>query len=261
MRFGAAGLVLAAAIASWAISAANSAPPVHWSPDAINVTVELGASETVVVSLNAVEDLGNISLRLAPELKSVASISPSNFSNVAAGNTITVTVNVAVPTSAAPGLFDGTLQVRGQPNKKGKTRVLARPLPVNILIQEPQLRGVDADQNGVWDYIDTYIKSQYEGNAPLITALRQYAKAFQGGLLNAEDRDASLGYAYDLDRAIECVFYLRSDDAYDVLEDAKAVILNNKTRTETWLVFSDQSAGQVFPSTPYSERASSCVAE
>ena len=81
------------------------------------------------------------------------------------------------------------------------------------------------------------------------------------GLLNADNKDLSLQFAQASDRAQECVFYLRPEDANEVLSDLEAVILNTETRSKAFLMWGDQSGGQVFPGVPFSQRNTSCVAE
>jgi hypothetical protein len=240
----------------------QSAPKVHWTPDTVNAIVEPGGHTEVEVSLNAVKDLGNVVLRIVPELDPFVDVTPSTLNNVKAGDMVTVHITIQAAASTPVGLFDGTIQVRQKTSKPGKGKVLARPLPIQVLIRrEEGIAGVDADGNGVWDYIDQYINTTYPDSDSLRAALRQDTKAIEGGLLHADDKNQSLKYATDMDRAIECVFFLRPDDADKVLAELEATILNNKVRSRTFIVFSEQSAGQVFPSAPISERGASCAAE
>lgn len=247
---------------SSAFNTAQATPPVHWNPDGVNAIVAPGGHTEVQVSLNAVEALGNINLRIVPEIDPYVDVSPSTLNNVKAGDTIQVHITIQAGTTAPLGLFDGTIQVRQKTTKPGKGKVLARPLPVHVLIREEEgVAGVDADSNGVWDYIDQYITATYPNADSLQSGLRQYAKAIQGGLLNADDNNLSLSHATEMDRAIECIYFLRPNDAKNVLSDLKAVILSNESRSRAFIMFSEQSAGQVFSSVPISQRGTSCVAE
>ena len=130
-------------------------------------------------------------------------------------------------------------------------------------VAEEKIADIDSDNNGVWDYIDKYINTKYPGpdNNQLRSASRQYARAIQGGLLNADNKEISLQYATASTRATECVFYLRPQDASGVLSDLEAVILNTMTRSRAFLRSSEQSAGGVFPIVPFSQRSTSCIAD
>lgn len=241
---------------------ANNALPVHWSPDAVNAIVARNGRTEVQVSFDAVEALGNVTLRVVPEIAPYVSVTPSSLNNVKEGDRVTVRITIQSTATAPLGLFDGTIQVREVTSKPGQGRVLARPLPVTILIREEEtVAGVDADNNGVWDYIDQYINTTYPDDANTRVALRQFARAIEGGLLHADDKTTSLRYAEDGDRAIECVYFLRPQDARQVLSASKSAILNTNLRSRSYLMFSEQSAGQVFNSAPISQRGASCIAE
>lgn len=249
---------------------AQAQPPVTWSQADLDAVVPQGGITELQVSLNAVETLGDVYLRIVPELDAYIDVEPASLADVRAGDIIPIRVRIQVDSTAPLGLFDGTIQVREQVTRgvrgarQGNGRVFPRLLPVTLLIQEAEtIAGVDSDVNGVWDYIDAYIDSIYTlpPDDLIRPALRQYARALEGGLLNADASDMALRYAIASDRATECVFYLRPDDANRVLSDLEAVILNTETRSRAFLMFSEQSAGQVFSSVPFSERATSCVTE
>jgi hypothetical protein len=238
---------------------------VHWSQNAVTAIATPGARTEITVSLTAAQALGNVALRIVPEIDPYVDVTPTVLANVRAGDTYTIRISVAPAANAPLGLFDGTIQVREQVARRGLGRVYPRPLPVSVLIrgQDDEVAGTDADGNEVWDYVDQYIDSTLPGdaNTAVRSASRQYARALQGGLLNAADQTLSLDYATRTDRATECVFHLRPQDAYDLLTDLEAAILNTVLRSRAFLMFSDQSAGQVFRSAPFAERGASCVAE
>ncbi|MEI2774344.1 MAG: hypothetical protein V9G98_27830 [Candidatus Competibacter sp.] len=250
---------------SSAFSPVNSAPLVHWAPDTVNAIVTRNGHTEVQVSLDAVEALGNVYLRVVPEIAPYVTVNPSAINNVKPGDKISVRITVQAGATAPLEMFDGTIQVRQQTNNKpGQGKVFARPLPVTILIREEEgVAGVDADNNGVWDYVDQYINTVYPGPdvSSVRIALRQNARAIQGGVLHADDNALSIRYAEDMDRSIECVYFLRPEDARKVLLDLKANILNTKTRSEAFMMFSEQSAGHVFSSALVSQRSASCVTE
>lgn len=241
----------------------EASPSVHWSQTSINAIIPQGGRKNVTIYLNALKPLGNIYLEPVPNIKPYIIISPESFPNVKSGDTIPINLNIHADSSAPLGLFSGVIHVR-QSGVKNQRKVLARPLPINVLIREEEgVNDVDADGNGVWDYIDQYINNKYPGREyiQLRSAARQYALALQGALLNADNKDLSLEYAIKSDRATECMFCVRPDDAGDILADLEAAILNSKTRARAFLMFSEQCAGQVFRSVPISQRCSSCDAD
>jgi len=247
---------------SSAFNAAEAAPSVNWAPNLVNATVAPGQRAEIQVSFNAVEALGNVSLRVVPEIAPYVSVSPSTLNNVKAGDSFTIRITVQAAATAPLRLFEGTIQVRQMTTGPGNGRVFARPLPVHVLIREQEgIAGVDADNNGVWDYVDQYINTTYPNEPNTRVALRQFSRAIQNSLLHADDKSLSLRYAEDSDRATECVFFVHPQDADKVLSALEAAILNNATRSRAFMMFSEQSAGQVFQSAPISQRSASCIAE
>jgi len=73
------------------------------------------------------------------------------------------------------------------------------------------ISGRDQNVNGVWDYIDTYINEKFQGqkHEGVRAAARQYSRALQGDLLNANNKNSSLQFASVTDRTTECMFYHR----------------------------------------------------
>lgn len=257
-------IVTSAAIVlfSSVLNLAHATPPVYWEPTEVNAIVTRGGQTEVMATLKAVGALGNVYLRITPEIKPYVDVSPSTLNNVKAGDTIPIRITIHAAAASPLRLFDGTIQVRLQTDKSAKGKVLARPLPVQLLIRgQEELAGADTDGNGIWDYVDQYINSQYPNDDRLRAGLGQFANAMQGGLLHAADKNLSLGYAADGDRAIECVYFLHPNDADTILSDLQAHILNNKTRSRAYIMFSEQSAGQVFKSAPYSQRGASCISQ
>ena len=252
---------------------ALSAPPAHWSPDAINTAIAPGGHSELQATLQAIEALGNVQLRVTPALAPYVRVTPSTLTGVRAGASITIHILVQAAGNAPLKLFDGTIQVRQQDSKRrgdddeehdseGQGRVFPRPLPVHVLIRKTaDLVGPDTDGNGVWDYVDQYINSKYpsQNDSNLRAALRQNARALQAGLLHADDKALAMKDGREADRAIACLYFIRRDDAHSVRSDLQAAILNNPTRSRAYIMWSEQSAGQVFELVPPSQDA--CIPE
>src|SRR5438132_8571577 len=80
-------------LSSSALNLAQGTPPVHWTPDAVNATIARGGRTEVQVSLNAVETIGNVYLRIVPELAPYVDVSPATLNNVKAGDTVSVRIS------------------------------------------------------------------------------------------------------------------------------------------------------------------------
>ncbi|GKS57940.1 hypothetical protein YTPLAS18_14670 [Nitrospira sp.] len=107
------------------------------------------------------------------------------------------------------------------------------------------MAGADSDRNGVRDDIDAYIDQTY-ADAGTRTALRQYGRAVQGAMLDADNAVLSLTHAIERFRAIECVMARRPNDFPAVFSDLRSRILDTDARTKAYL----QADGQVKANTP-----------
>jgi hypothetical protein len=245
-------------------SGAVPGPPLNWSPNSVSAIVTRGGRTEIQVSLNIIESVGSVALQIAPEVDPYVDVIPATIGNARAGDAIPIRIIIQASATGPLGSFDGTIQVREQVTGQRQGRVFARPLPVHLLIREEQgVPGPDSDGNGVWDYIDQYINTVFPGtqNASTRSAARQYARAIEGGLLNADNKARAIQFAAASDRATECMYYLRPQDAAAAIADLEAAILNTQLRSKTFVMWSEQSAGQVFPSVPFSQRATSCVVD
>lgn len=139
----------------------------------------------------------------------------------------------------------------------GDTCLVDNAGSVQVAVTASVLEGPDANGDGVWDYIEVYIDQNYPDSTAR-PALRAIAVAMQGAMLAANDPAASVNAATVLQRAIECLYFVRQDEARAVKNDLKAVLLNTLERSKAYLRFSDQLGGQIFPSTPLSELQSAC---
>ena len=243
-------------------SPASAAPLIHWTPDAVTANVTKGGEpENVPITLRAVEDLTDVVIRVVPALSRYVTVTPSSIPSLRAGESMVIHLTMRAPAEAPDALVTGTLQVRRRVAGRGQGRVLARPLPVSIAIQDTQsIAGADRDANGVWDYVDSYLEQNYGTVSPAErAALRKFAAALQAALLNASDRVQALQRAEDVDRATECLYGVQPVDAGRTLEDLKSAILNTPTRSRAYLMWSEQSAGQVFRARPRWQRTASCV--
>ncbi len=108
--------------------------------------------------------------------------------------------------------------------------------------QTESIAGVDADANGVRDDVDRYIDTTYGGqvNADLNKAIRQYAKAVQASLVDADSHTRSLAHATERFRALECLMARRPDEFHTIFVDIRAQLLNTPSRSEAYLQADEQ---------------------
>ncbi len=114
------------------------------------------------------------------------------------------------------------------------------------------LLGIDSDNDGVRDDIQRYIELTYPESARKRAALRQYAKAANDALEQADDKRASINNSYKMDRSQECSSFIWGSVIDFASESRKlhAKILNTQERTSTFFDFDDQLGGEVFSSSP-----------
>lgn len=245
-------------------SAATAKPDVTWTPSSVTQIVQPGGSSSISVSFTASKNLTNVTIRVVPELEPFVHVSPSSFPAVAKGETKTIQLDLS--TDPADPLL-GSFVRRGTLHLQRGTTTLARPLPVSLFGLPPDpgeageatLEGIDSDGDGVRDDIQRFITLTHSDAARTRAALTQSAKETQQALLDAVTKEASIEHARALGHAIDCLFFIRPDDAPDVSAALEAAIVNTEQRLETFLLFNEQLAGEVFPGTPRSLRNVSCA--
>lgn len=257
------GIFMALAFGMLANCSALAATPVEWSIHRVNTIIRSGTTSEMHFTFRASRNLGNVSIRVVPELVAHMQVSPPALSNVKAGDVVDLTLRITAGTPATSKIVDGTIQVR---SAGGAPRLFARPLPAQLMIQvEDTLAGTDADSNGIWDDVDSYLAANFGDRPEILPALHQYVEAVQASLIDARDSELSLKHAREYDRASECVDSFYSDNTEEMmatqfreLAALRAAILNNRVRTLANIVFSEHLAGHVFPGVPPGQERSSC---
>jgi hypothetical protein len=122
--------------------------------------------------------------------------------------------------------------------------------------------GVDADNDGVRDDVETYIDETYSGgtDGPTRDAMRQYAKAAQAAMLDAEDQARSVTHADERFRAIECLMATRPTNFPTVFSELRARILNTDLRSKAYLQADAQVTATPIALRPADQWQSACVA-
>lgn len=126
--------------------------------------------------------------------------------------------------------------------------------------QTESLAGVDADANGVRDDVDRYIDTTYadQTSADLNKALRQYAKAVQSSLVDADSQALSLTHATERFRALECLMARRSREFHAIFVAVRAQLLNTPSRSAAYLKADDQVKTANIPLLPADQWMTAC---
>lgn len=121
------------------------------------------------------------------------------------------------------------------------------------------LLGIDTDGDGVRDDIQRYIYLTYPDDKKLRLGLTYYAIEFQGVLKDADDREVCYDHAIKMDRHVECLFYLKGEEAVDICNALRAEILNTRERSIAYIRYSDNLGGRIIMGSPQKEWKDSCA--
>lgn len=110
--------------------------------------------------------------------------------------------------------------------------------------------GIDQDQNGIRDDIDSYIKEKYTDELQK-KAVQQFARVSQLKLaVNLEDEVALQESSNEADRATTCVYERFNNDpnidASEVIDEIGSITRNTKKRLQAYYKYSDALDGFVF---------------
>ncbi len=119
------------------------------------------------------------------------------------------------------------------------------------------LAGTDANNDGVRDDIEVYIDST-AADANTKKALRQYAKAAQSSILDADDAAKSITHVTERFRALECLM-ARTSDFHPTFVELRARILDTNPRSEAYLKADSQAAAENFPLLPADQWVNQCA--
>lgn len=122
----------------------------------------------------------------------------------------------------------------------------------------PSLAGTDANSDGVRDDVEAYLDSTaYDENTK--KALRQYAKAAQSSMLDANDAGKSITHVTERFRALECLMARRPTDFHPVFVELRARILDTNPRSEAYLKSDSQAAAANIPLLPADQWVNQCA--
>jgi hypothetical protein len=169
--------------------------------------------------------------------------------------------------SIAPNDLENILSVNLRSNPGGYLIVQVLGEPTLDLPPDPgpagdeTIEGVDVNENGVRDDIERWIGLNFRNSEKTRMALTQVYYPLQNFMIHARenDRDAVYNDMDALQRAGECLDYIRPDDAYKLIEELKARVVNTSDRAYAYLDSSRILGGGSFPSAPFSKWNMSCT--
>lgn len=167
----------------------------------------------------------------------------------------------------APNDLENTLTVSLRSNPGGflKVQILAEPTlnlpPDPGPAGDATIEGVDVNDNGIRDDIERWIALTYPDSEKTRQALIQNYYPLQNFMIHARegDRDAVYNDMTALQRSSECLYYVRRDDANDLLAALESVVVNTSDRVYAYLDSSRILGGGSFPSKPLSKWKQSCT--
>jgi hypothetical protein len=234
----------------------------------------IGSQSSQVISVKFLQDSNGVVARVVPEMQKWVTVSPSRIGDVAKGEVIDITVTINTSPDDSVGTFAGVIQLRqliaGNPEK-----IIAKPLPVVLTVTEAgnnnelppdpgeagkrTLQGTDCDHDGVRDDIQRYIYFAYPNEEKTRLALTEVAKQYQILLMQVNDPDAVFNNATRMARHGECIWFVKGEDAADILAALRAEILNTKERSIAYINYSNGLAGEIILGRPLADWKNSCT--
>ena len=206
---------------------------------------------------NGAQDGANRVSSAVVSLNGIKLLGPADFNQKVSG----------LQRSIAPHDQENVLSVhlRSKPGSHLLVQVLGEPLldlpPDPGPAGDETIEGVDVNGNGVRDDIERWIGLNYRASKKTRTALTQAYYPLQNFTIHARDNDRDAVYN-DMDalqRAGECLDYVRPDDGYKLIEELKARVVNTSARSYVYLESSRMLGGGSFPSAPFSTWRQSCT--
>ncbi len=169
--------------------------------------------------------------------------------------------------SIAPQNSENTLSISLRSNPGGflNIQVLGEQLielpPDPGPAGEETIEGIDVNANGVRDDIERWIWLNYGDSEKTRQALFQVYYPLQNFMIHARqgDRDAVYNDMTALQRASECLKFVRPSDAYSLGNELQAQVINTTDRVHAYRDSSRMLGGGSFPNAQRSKWKESCT--
>jgi hypothetical protein len=121
------------------------------------------------------------------------------------------------------------------------------------------IAGIDSDSDGVRDDLQRYVAIKYPSSYETRVSLEKLIKAQTNMMINANNSNAVRSQMGQLDKATECLFYIRPNDAHLVAKDIWSKILNTPQRLSAYLTADQYASGSVLSIPLKEDWYSSCL--
>jgi len=209
----------------------------YWQPTQFAREVPAGDAVEFTASFVPHADFEDVVVRLGPGLEGFARVQPSTLREIGAGIPVNFSIQLIPPGNANPRKLDSDVSLE---TSDGDT-IHGSRLPVMLTVLSPNLQGIDENDNGVWDYMDIFIRSNVEEE--VWPASNQLVKALQDGILYGSDPELASAKMRLLDRAIGCLYSVRPENAARIIKHLEASALNTSIRSKAYIAFGEQLAG------------------
>ncbi|MBS0436501.1 MAG: hypothetical protein JSR75_16705 [Proteobacteria bacterium] len=207
------------------------------------------------MQFTASKGLERVSLSLSPTLSNLAQLSTTSIKEIDKGKVVKLTLRLAPNATAPLSVIQGYVQLAA------KEPAVTSQLPITVIVAtgaigtlptdpgeagKATLAGIDSDNDGVRDDIERYIWLTYPQSEKVRRSLFAVAREFQPALLSAATGDATStarGYLATAN-AIDCVWYVRTNDAVDIRRALFAQYLNTKVRSLAYASYTQILSGQ-----------------
>lgn len=247
----------------------STQPKIAWSEKQIEIILSTGESATKTLTFSSSLDLSNVLIEPVPEIASFLSIQPTNIANVSASQPQQVVLGLAIPSNATLSTLEGTIHLRvGSQTLPATLKVVLHIAGSGAAIFLPPdpgeegkatLQGIDSDGDGVRDDIQRFIAFSFPDSEKTRASFTQLAETMQSALVDSEDEQRSLGHIQEMDRAQDCLMYIRGvRESITLQGNLRARLLDTPLRTQAWIRADSHASGKVFPLTLPTNRKLGC---
>lgn len=120
------------------------------------------------------------------------------------------------------------------------------------------LEGVDSDGDGVRDDIERYIAFNHADSERIRKALTSYSLGMQAALLSEGNRDQAFAAVEQGNRAVDCLLYLKGEQAPEIRKALRAEYLNTYERSGAYRQYNSLLSGTEFTLVTEDERKARC---
>ncbi len=195
-------------------------------------------------------------IRVVPELEKFISVLPESLSEVKKDQQVNLSAIIGLPTNLPVGQIEGTIQVKDNSGKTGKT--ISKPLPVVLTVQKwtdnslppdpgeagkQTLLGIDSDNDGVRDDVQIGIAHYYPENENARKALNQLARAIQIAFVSIQvsDDQKFKDAIKEIDSAVSDISMVSTDGSRDIVF-VEMLIQNTSERRSAYMDVNDKAS-------------------